>query len=130
MNMITYEQVRKAMTNPPTEDLVHLYNDLGEAINAHPLCVTDENPFKQLDKSGNFCISATSIQSNYIAFVLGKHTASVFPEDIISLFFNVNNRYKVQFGEIKGKKINGCICMIHQEVNNYDLQEVYDNIYR
>ncbi|MEM9824209.1 MAG: hypothetical protein AAF985_24200 [Bacteroidota bacterium] len=128
--MITYEQVKKAMNNPPTEDMVHMYNDLGDYISEHPLCVNDDNPFSKLNPSGNFCISATSIQSKYIAFVLGKHMDSQFPEDVIHTFFNIDNCYKVQFGQIKGKEIDGCICLIHQERSNFDLQKVYDHIYR
>ncbi len=128
--MITYEQVKKAMNNPPSEHMVHLYNDLGDYINEHPLCVNDENPFNKLDPSGNFCISATSIQSKYIAFVLGKHMDSKFPEDVISTFFNIDNSYKVQFGQIKGKEIDGCICLIHQSSTSFNLQKVYDHIYR
>ena len=128
--MITYEQVKKAMNNPPTEDMVHLYNDLGDYISEHPLCVNDDNPFSKLNTSGNFCISATSIQSKYIAFVLGKHMDSQFPEDVIRTFFNIDSVYKVQFGQIKGKEIDGCICLIHQEHSNFDLQKVYDHIYR
>ncbi len=128
--MITYEQVKKAMTNPPTEDLVHMYNDLGDYISEHSLCVNDENPFSKLNDNGNFCISATSIQSKYIAFVLGKHMDSHFPEEIIQTFFNIESTYKVQFGQIKGKEIDGCICLVHQESVNFDLQKVYDHIYR
>lgn len=128
--MITYDQVKEAMINPPTEDLVYLYNELGAYINSHPLCVLDDNPFEILNESGNFCISATSIQSDYIAFVLGKHMNSSFPPEVISSFFNVDNDYNIQFGKIDGKRINGCICLIHQQNKKYDLQEVYENIYK
>mgnify|MGYP000014265855 CR=1 FL=1 len=127
--MITYEMVKRAMVNPPTEELVDLYNELGDYIGEHPLCINDDNPFKKLGKVGSFCISATSIQSRYIAFVLGKHVKSIFPEEVISQFFNIENSYKVQFGHITGKQIDGCICLIHKENNNYDLQMIYDKIY-
>lgn len=128
--MITYEQVKEAMINPPTEDLVYLYNEIGAYINSHPLCVLDDNPFEQLNPSGNFCISATSIQSDYIAFVLGKHTLSVFPSEVIACFFNVDSDYNIQFGQIDGARVNGCICVIHQQAQKYNLEEVYENIYR
>jgi len=128
--MITYDQVKEAMINPPTEDLVYLYNDLGAYINDHPLCVLDDNPFELLNASGNFCVSATSIQSDYIAFVLGKHTDSDFPSEVIELFFNIDSDFNIQFGQIKGKRINGCICLVHQKDKEYDLQEVYENIYK
>lgn len=127
--MITYEMVKRAMTNPPVEALVDLYNDLGAYITNHNLCINDENPFRKLGKKDSFCISATSIQTNYIAFVLGKHVKSVFPEDVIAMFFNIPPEYKVQFGNITGKQINGCICLIHMEENMYDLQNIYDKIY-
>ena len=128
--MITYEQVKKAMVNPPSEDLVHLYNDLGKEISHHPKCINEDNPFKKLSEGGSFCISATSIQSKYIAFVLGKHVQSEFPQEIIQLFFNVDNSYRVQFGQISGKNIDGCICLVHQEQKKYDLQKIYDHIYK
>lgn len=127
--MITYEMVKRAMVNPPQEALVDLYNDLGAYITNHQDCINDENPFRKLGKIGSFCISATSIQTSYIAFVLGKHTKTVFPEDVISQFFNIPSDYKVQFGNITGKQINGCICLIHLEEAPYDLQAIYDKIY-
>jgi len=130
MNMITYDQVKEAMINPPTADLVYLFNDIGAYLNNHPLCVLDEHPFEILDQSGNFCISATSIQSEYIAFVLGKHIKSSFPVEVIEQFFNVDNDFNLQFSKIKGRRIDGCICIIHQLNKEYDLQEVYENIYK
>ena len=128
--MISYEQVKQAMENPPTIDLVELYNDLCESITKHPDCVTDSNPFEKLFMNGRFCISATSIQSKYIAFVLGKHVKSVFPDDIIHRFFDIRCDFKIQFGKIFGNQIDGCICLIHRENNNYDLQEIYNHIYK
>ncbi len=127
--MITYEMVKRAMVNPPVESLVDLYNDLGAHITNHENCINDENPFRKLGKKNSFCISATSIQTNYIAFVLGKHVKSIFPEDVISKFFNIPSEYKVQFGNITGKQIDGCICLIHLENQSYDLQVIYDKIY-
>ena len=128
--MITYEQVKKAMVNPPPEDLVHLYNDLGREISQHPKCINEDNPFRKLTENGSFCISATSIQSKYIAFVLGKHVDCSFPQEVIQMFFNIENCYNVQFGQISGKNIDGCICLVHQEDEKYDLQKIYDHIYK
>lgn len=128
--MITYEQVKKTMINPPAKDMVHLYNDLGKSISLHEKCINEDNPFKKLSEKGTFCISATSIQSQYIAFVLGKYVYSCFPEEIIHMFFNIDNEYHVQFGQIKGKNIDGCICLIHKENKKYDLQKIYDHIYK
>jgi len=128
--MITYDQVKEAMINPPAADLVHLFNDIEACLNNHPLCILDEHPFELLDESGNFCISATSIQSNYIVFVLGKHINSSFPHKVIGQFFNVDSDFNLQFGKIKGRRIDGCICIIHQMDKEYDLQEVYENIYK
>lgn len=134
--MISYQKVTKVLQNPPPEDLVNLYNELDRHITNHDLCVNEEEPLKYLYENdlngnpiGNFCVSATSIQSKYVAFVLGKHVDAAFPEDIIQRFFNVENCYKMQFGKIKGKKIDGCICLVHQEDKNFDLQRVYDSIY-
>lgn len=134
--MISYKKVTRVLQNPPSEDLVDLYNEIDLQISAHYLCVNEEEPLKYLHESdiygkikGKFCVSATSIQSKYVAFVLGKHVDSAFPEDIIQMFFNVENDYKMQFGKIKGKKIDGCICLVHQEDNNFDLQRIYDSIY-
>ena len=134
--MISYKKVSRVLQNPPPEDLVDLYNELDLQISVHELCVNEDEPLKYLHETdhqgkvtGKFCVSATSIQSKYVAFVLGKHVESVFPNDIIQMFFNVENDYKMQFGKIKGKKIDGCICLVHQEETNFDLQRIYDSIY-
>jgi len=134
--MISYQKVTRVLQNPPPEDLVDLYNELDYKISQHDLCVDEEEPLKYLYETrlngaliGKFCVSATSIQSKYIAFVLGKHVDAEFPGDIIQMFFNVENCYNMQFGKIKGKKIDGCICLLHQEDKNFDLQRVYDSIY-
>ena len=134
--MISYKKVSRVLQNPPSEDLVDLYNELDLRISDHELCVNEDEPLKFLHETdysgkikGKFCVSATSIQSKYVAFVLGKHVDSVFPEDIIQMFFNVENGYRMQFGKIKGKKIDGCICLVHQEESNFDLQRIYDSIY-
>ena len=134
--MINYKKVSRVLQNPPPEDLVDLYNELDSQISSHDLCVNEDDPLKHLYETdisgkikGKFCVSATSIQSKYVAFVLGKHVESTFPEDVIRMFFNVENNYKMQFGKIKGKKIDGCICLVHQEDSNFDLQRIYDSIY-
>ena len=127
--MISYEKVQRVLKNPPTVDMVELYNEMDRNISTHSMCVNEEEPLQYLKEPGKFCISATSIQSKYIAFVLGKNIKSSFPEDVIQLFFNIDSDYKMQFGKIKGEKIDGCICVIHQEVADYDLQKIYDNIY-
>ncbi len=120
----------QAMENPPAEALIEMYNSIGETITNHPDCINDKNPFRRLSRPGTFCISATSIQSKYIAFVLGKNVANEFPTDVINHFFNIDNAFRVQYGKIHGNQIDGCICMIHQETIEYDLQEVYNYIYR
>lgn len=127
--MISYEKVQRVLKNPPTVDMVELYNDMDRNISTHPMCVNEEEPLQYLKEAGKFCISATSIQSKYIAFVLGKNVISTFPDDVIQLFFNIESDYKMQFGKIKGEKIDGCICVIHQESTDFDLQKIYDNIY-
>ncbi|HHH50704.1 MAG TPA: hypothetical protein ENK52_06975 [Saprospiraceae bacterium] len=127
--MISYSQVKCAITPPPPKHLVDLFNELNESITAHPKCVNDKNPFEQLIENKRFCISATSIQSNYIAFVLGKHCSSEFPAEIIKMFFDIDSKYKLQFGEIPGDQIDGCICLIHQQEEDYDLQKTYFDIY-
>ena len=127
--MITYEQVKLAMTNPPTPDLIDLFNWLGTVLSDHPDCVNDENPFDKLYSLGKFCISATSIQPDYIAFVLGKHIRSVFPPEVIQQFFNIDPEYRLQYGNIKGKEIDGCICLIHKGHHNYNLKTAYEQIY-
>ena len=127
--MITYAQVKKAMFNPPPRPFVDIFNEIGTLISEHPSCVNDKNPFEKLSQSGSFCISATSIQSQYIAFVLGKHCSSQFPEEIMQLFFNIDPDFQIQYSKIKGKDIDGCIYLIHQEAEVFDLQEIYSNIY-
>lgn len=129
--MITYNQVKNAMSSPPTRDLVDLFNSLSIEISRHRSCINDENPFDRLMQELNsFCISATSIQSNYIAFVLGKNIKSTFPPDVIQMFYNIESCYKLQFGQIGGKQIDGCICLIHREAKNFNLQQVYEYIYK
>jgi len=129
IHMITYAQVKKAMINPPPEPLVSIFNDLGVWISQHPYCINDKNPFEKLAQKGSFCISATSIQSNYIAFVLGKHNVSEFPVEVMNLFYDIDPKFAMQYGKIKGKEIDGCIYLIHQGDTKYDLQEVYQKIY-
>lgn len=128
--MISYDQVMQAMDNPPSESLIEIYNKLSEALTNHPDCINDKNPFRRLSKPGTFCISATSIQSRYVAFVLGKNVINEFPSDIINQFFNIDHAFRVQYGKIKGNQIDGCICLIHQEETEYDLQKVYNYIYK
>lgn len=127
--MITYEQVKKAMIHPPPELMIDLFNDLGKLISTHPDCVNESNPFSYLKAAGKFCISATSIQSDYIAFVMGKHKESNFPTEVMQMFFDLDTDFKVQFAKIQGKEIDGCIYLIHRSGKKYDLQKVYDNIY-
>ncbi len=127
--MITYAQVKEAMFNPPPKPFVDIFNELGTAISKHRSCINDKNPFEKLNKTGSFCISATSIQSQYIAFVLGKHCNSNFPEDIMQLFFNIHADFQIQYAKIRGKDIDGCIYLIHQDDDGFDLEEVYASIY-
>lgn len=127
--MVSYERIQEAVYPTPPKHLIQLFNDLESKISAHPLCVNDMDPFSKLSKKGSFCLSATSIQSDYIAFVLGKYHKSHFPEDILQMIFNIPTTYQLQFQEISGKRINGCICVIHQRSNDMDLQKVYDYIY-
>ena len=127
--MISYEQVKIAISPPPPKKLIDLFNEINEAITTHPKCITDDNPFEKLLRNRYFCISATSIQSKYIAFVLGKHCKSRFPEEVISLFFDIDNAYRLQFGNIPGNQIDGCICLIHEEEEEFDLEKVYFDIY-
>lgn len=129
MESISYEQVCSAISPPPTRGLVDLFNALKKRIKSHPKYVSDENPFEQLQSDGNFCISATSIQSKYIAFVLGKHSSCEFPPHVIQSFFEIDNAYKLQYGNIPGRHIDGCICLIHQEEEAFDLGVVYEEIY-
>ena len=128
--MIDYEQVKQVMINPPSEGLVELYNDIEYTIKQHPMCVKGKKPFGKLGKSGSFCISATSIQTDYIAFVLGKAKHNEFPKEIMDLFFGVDYNFKLQYGNINGEDIDGCMYLIHEQSDTkYDLQSVYDCIY-
>lgn len=127
--MISYDKVAEAMPNPPTIEMVDLYNDISYHIQQHTGFVDDKNPYNRLQNTGTFCLNATSIQANYIAFVLGKHVQHAFPSEILSLFFNLDSQYKMQYCKIDGNTIDGCICVVHQEENNLDLQEIYDHIY-
>jgi len=129
--MITYDQVKSAMSSPPARELVDLFNSMSLDISRHETCINDENPFDRLMKEkDSFCISATSIQSKYIAFVLGKNVESTFPPEVIQMFYNIESCYKLQFGQIGGKQIDGCICLIHKEEKNFNLQKVYEYIYK
>ncbi|MEL6924712.1 MAG: hypothetical protein AAFO94_11760 [Bacteroidota bacterium] len=127
--MIKYSQVKCAINPPPSEALIDLFNDINSYITGHPDCVNDDNPFERLIENKHFCISATSIQSQYIAFVLGKHCQADFPEEVIRTFFDIGSEYKLQFGNIPGNQIDGCICLIHQEDGDFNLKEVYYDIY-
>ncbi|MEO1514151.1 MAG: hypothetical protein AAFV95_04035 [Bacteroidota bacterium] len=127
--MITYEQVKMAMTNPPAEELIDLFNDISQKIAKHPDNIDDENPFDKLYEQGKFCISATSIQSNYIAFVLGKHVNTVIPANVMQLFYNLDYYFKMQFTKITGREIDGYMYLIHTDNQTYNLKEVYENIY-
>ncbi len=130
LNMISYDQVMKVMDNPPTEALIEMYNTISEAIMNHPDCVNDKNPFRKLSRPGTFCISATSIQSKYIAFVLGKNVKNEIPPEVITHFFNIDSSFRVQYGKIQGSQVDGCICLVHQENEEYILQDVYNFIYQ
>ncbi|MEM9917360.1 MAG: hypothetical protein AAF990_04650 [Bacteroidota bacterium] len=127
--MITYDQVKMAMTNPPAEELIDLFNEISQKISVHPDNINDDNPFDKLYQAGKFCISATSIQSDYIAFVLGKHVETVIPPDIMSIFFDLDNYFKLQFTKISGKEIDGFMYLIHTNERQYNLKAVYENIY-
>ncbi|MEM1323138.1 MAG: hypothetical protein AAGG75_22930 [Bacteroidota bacterium] len=127
--MITYEQVKSVMSDPPSVELIDLFNDISRQLSKIPGYTDNKNAYDQLQDVGNFCISATSIQSEYIAFVLGKHVQFAFPQEVLKLFFNIETHYKLQFSRIEGNMIDGCICLIHQGNQNFDLQSVYDHIY-
>ena len=128
--MITYDHVKNVMSSPPAKDLIDLYNLINKVISAHPDCVQEDDPSHLLNTNNSFCVSATSIQSNYVAFVLGKNKKANFPTEVMQSFYNIDNKYKLQFGKIGGKQIDGCICLIHKEARNFDLQKAYDYIYR
>ncbi len=127
--MITYEQVESSMLNPPPRRIIDIYNELGVAILNHPLCIKEQKSYREKFAMGKFCICATSIQPDYIAFILGKHINSKFPDEVINLFFNIDSAYRIQFGKITGKNVDGCICLIHQKNENFDLDKVYEFIY-
>ncbi|MFK8103936.1 MAG: hypothetical protein AB8G15_15490 [Saprospiraceae bacterium] len=128
--MITYDHVKTVMSSPPTKDLIDLYNKINKVISEHPDCVTDDNPTELLQQQASFCISATSIQSQYVAFVLGKNKKAKFPTAVMHVLYNIDTDFKLQFGKISGKQIDGCICLIHKENRDFDLQKAYDYIYR
>jgi predicted PolB exonuclease-like 3'-5' exonuclease len=127
--MISYKQVESSMINPPSREIIDIYNYLGESILDHPQCIKEQCSYKEKFAKGKFCICATSIQPSYIAFILGKHIDTVFPEEVIQMFFNVDNHYTVQFESIEGKNVNGCICVIHSCEQKFNLKTVYDNIF-
>ena len=127
--MISYDKVKSSVRPAPRQELVELYNELDRHLSNHPNCINEVNPFSRLYKENHFCISATSIQSNYIAFVLGKHHNSIFPTDIMIQLFNVESNYTMQFAEIPGKHIDGAIFVYHRENEELDLQKIYDHIY-
>ncbi len=127
--MISYDRVKRAVNPAPPLDLIQLFNELEEKVCAHPNCINDLDPFAKLKDDGSFCLSATSIQSNYVAFVLGKYHNSSFPEEVIQLLFNIPTDYSLQFKEIEGRRINGCIVVIHLMEEKLDLQKIYDHIY-
>ena len=106
-----------------------LFHDLETNITKHSGCVIEEFPFKYLDVPGNFCITASSIQSKYVAIVLGKHVSTEFPTEVIQMFFNVPPKIKLQFAKIKGIEYDGCITCLHEESGFFDLQKIYDLIY-
>lgn len=126
---LTYNQIKSVIDPPPSKSLVDIFHDLEKAIADHPNCVVEEFPFAHLEKAGNFCITASSIQSKYVAIVLGKHVKTDFPVDIIQQFFNVDSKIKLQFARIRGVEYDGCIACLHEEPGFFDLQKIYDLIY-
>jgi len=126
---LTYEQIKSTIETPPSEELIDIFIDLETRVQQYEQCVTEAFPFKHLETIGNFCITASSIQSKYVAMVLGKHVESEFPTEVIQMFFNVPPQIKLQFAKIKGKEYDGCIVCLHQEKGFFDLQKVYDMIY-
>lgn len=126
---LTYQQIQAVIDPPPSERLVRVFNQLEESICQHPGCVTEEFPFHHLKSKGNFCITASSIQSKYIAIVLGKHVETDFPAEVIQMFFNVDAVIKLQFAKIRGIEYDGCITCLHEENGFFDLQKIYDLIY-
>lgn len=126
---LTYQQIKTVVSPPPSEKLVDIFNALEFKIADHSNCVTEDFPFKHLQGAGNFCITASSIQSKYVAIVLGKHVDSEFPPEVIQMFFNVDPQIKLQFAKIRGLEYDGCIACLHEEKGFYDLQRLYDMIY-
>ena len=126
---LTYNQIKSVIDPPPSEHLVDIFHNLENTICSYDGCVTEEFPFKYLEHQGNFCITASSIQSKYVAIILGKHVNTTFPPEVIQLFFNVNPRIKLQFAKIKGIEYDGCIICLHEEPGFFDLQKIYDLIY-
>lgn len=126
---LTYNQIKATISPPPSKNLVDIFNDLELFIENHNNCVKEEFPFAHLKQPGNFCITASSIQSKYVAIVLGKHVDTQFPADIIQQFFNVDTHIKLQFAKIKGIQYDGCIACLHEEKGFFDLQKIYDLIY-
>lgn len=126
---LTYEQIKTVIDQPPSPKLIGIFNELEVKITENPLCVTQEYPFEHLAHIGNFCITASSIQSKYIAFVLGKHVETTFPTEVMQLLFNIDPSVKLQFAKIKGLEYDGCISCLHEEHGFFDLQRIYDMIY-
>lgn len=128
--MMAYERISASVNPAPSRELIDLFNHLEIEISSHPKCINDLDPFTKLNNDGSFCLSATSIQSHYIAFVLGKYHESSFPPEVLQLIFNIPPKYKLQFKEIQGHRINGCICAIQLGTEKLDLVEVYNHIYK
>ncbi|MBT8219705.1 MAG: hypothetical protein KJP00_07770 [Bacteroidia bacterium] len=126
---LTYEQIKTVIDPPPSPKLLSIFNDLEKKIAQHPSCVTEEYPFEHLANIGNFCITASSIQSKYIALILGKHVETSFPTDVMQQIFNIDPSVKLQFAKIKGLEYDGCISCVHEENGFFDLQKIYDMIY-
>ncbi len=124
--MISYQHIKSMMQVPPPEALVDLYNAIGSQLVKHHQYVSQRS---ELVLPQHFHICGASIQSHYIAYVLGKLACSNFPPEVIHIFFDIDANYKVQFGEIGGERIDACICVIHQENTPFDLQAVYKHIY-
>ncbi len=126
---LTYNQIKSVLDPPPSENLVNIFQNLEESVSNFSECVTEEFPFQHLETPGNFCITASSIQSKYVAMTLGKHVDTDFPAEVIQMFFNVDPNYKLQFANITGIEYDGCIVCLHQEPGFFDLQKIYDVIY-
>lgn len=126
---LTYEQIKTVIDPPPSPKLIGIFNELENRIAEHPACVTEEYPFEYLANVGSFCITASSIQSKYIAIVLGKHVETNFPAEVMQHIFNIDPSIKLQFAKIKGLEYDGCISCLHEENGFFDLQKIYDMIY-